>query len=119
MTRRPLPMVPRPLNRFLLESFQSYLMLCLCAASLFVVIAAIMARSFAAIAGIFGLWVLLLGPVFAPGFYGRLRETITASSRVGETVQDGLNIVLRLGALALVIWATAVIVLRGQLAGNL
>jgi hypothetical protein len=118
MAPNSLPMVPRHLGRFLWDSFQSYLMLCLGAASLFVVVAAALAQYYVAIAGIFGLWILVLGPVRAPGFHDRLRKTLTASSPFGETRQDGLNVALRLGAVALVIWATADIVLRIQTAGS-
>jgi hypothetical protein len=113
-----LPMVPRHLGRFLWDSFQSYLMLCLGAASLFVVVAAALAQYYVAIAGIVGLWILVLGPVRAPGFHERLRETLTASSPFGETWQDGLSVTLRLGAAAMVIWATAAIVLRIQMVGG-
>jgi hypothetical protein len=118
MVPNALPMVPRHLGRFLWDSFQSYLIVCLGAASLFVMVAAALAQYYVAIAGIVGLWILVLGPARAPGFHERLRETLTASSPFGETLQDGLNVALRLGAVALVIWATAAIVLRIQTAGS-
>jgi hypothetical protein len=118
MASNSLPMVPRHLGRFLWDSFQSYLKLCLGAASVFVMVAAALAQYYVAIAGIVGLWSLVLGPVQAPGFHERMRETLTASSPFRETLQDGLNVALRLGAVALVIWATAAIVLRIQMAGS-
>jgi hypothetical protein len=118
MAPNSLPMVPRYRGRFLWDSFQSHLMLCLGAASLFVVVAAALAQYYVAIAGIVGLWILVLGPVRAPRLHDRLRKTLTASSPFGETLQDGLNVALRLGAVALVIWAKAAIALRIRMAGS-
>ena len=118
MAKARMSIAPPKLGRFLWDSFLSYLMLCLAAATLFLAVAALLAGSLIVVAGLAGFWIVILGPVFAPGFYHRVRVTLSASSGMGETFADGVSLLIRLGGVGLMVWAVAVTAVQLQPTGH-
>lgn len=93
-------------GRFLWNGLQSYLLICLIGASLYLVVAAILAREISVIAGIIGLWIILLDLSPRPGILGRIRATLAVSATGrDETAADRLPVLIRIGGAGLTLWA--------------
>lgn len=106
---KPLSAVPPHFARSLWNGLQSYLMVCLVICSLFFTVAAFLGGRVSVIAGIIGLWIVLLDWAPTPGIMKRTSGTLAASSNgVQETDADRLPVLLRIGGAALVLWAVAV-----------
>ena len=102
-TDRPISHDP---GRFVWNALQSYLLVCLIGASLYLAAAAILAREFSVVAGIIGLWVLLLDLSPRPGILARIRATLAVSTvDREESSADRLPVFLRIGCAGLTLWA--------------
>ena len=105
---KPLSAVPLHFARFLWRSLQSHLMVSLVITSLYFIVAAILSGRVSVVAGIVGLWIVLLDWAPMPGILKRLGVTLAASSNgEQETDADRMPVLLRVGGAALVLWAVA------------